>query len=407
MRESGIVFSFVFILMIIYKPAKAQRFFVTSTGEVSRTYRLSHAYADAQVANAPLILWLFSDGRSLQALPVQDSVWKGLNRPVVMLLPSPAKEAWTCHDEAKLSDNVDFLQTILGEVYDNFHIDRNRVYIISDVASKCLADSFVSRFPMQVVSTRTIAAMDISLKEMMTLANQVLEIEPVATPRYKKWENPLYNAEVRRMEVEDSIRRVRWARRVSVEFRTGGFYLLPGVRTKKDKTYMDISDARSVLDIHMTSWMNDSMAWFVDIGWIKVPQKQEMDGVRIEAGGGMILPVTVGFRYAFHRRKTRPYILLGTGPIAVLVFGGRFGTNIDPNYIKNKIKAEARMAFQTTLGTGIDCRLGKRILTGIHIRYIHSSEFESAGAVKAIRGFTGSISVGYILGANRLKLRKE
>jgi hypothetical protein len=65
------------------------------------------------------------------------------------------------------------------------------------------------------------------------------------------------------------------------------------------------------------------------------------------------------------------------------------------------------MAFQTTLGTGIDCRLGKRILTGIHIRYIHSSEFESAGAVKAIRGFTGSISVGYILGANRLKLRKE
>lgn len=389
------------------KPSQAQRFFITPMGDINRVYRLSHAYTDEQMVNAPVILWLFSDAQSLKAIPAQDSIWKRVNRPVVMLLPSPAKEVWTCSDEVKLQNNVAFLQTILGEVYTNFHIDRNRVYIVSDAPSKCLAESFVNRFPQQATLVPTAASTVVSVDGMIDLANTILDIQPSSTPVFKKWENPLFNPEAHKAEVEDSIKRVRWERRVSVEFRMGGLYLLPSVRSEKDKTYMNIRDAHSVLDLHVTSWMNDSMAWFVDIGWIKLPQKQEVDGVRIEAGGGMILPITVGFRYAFHRSKTRPYILLGTGPMAVMVFGGRFSTSINPDYIKNKIKAEARTAFHTTLGTGIDGRLSKRILTGVHLRYIHSSEFESAGAVNAIRGFTASFSVGYILGANRLKQRTE
>lgn len=376
-------------------------------GDVNRVYRLSHAYTDEQMVNAPVILWLFSDAQTLKAIPAQDTIWKRVSRPVVMLLPSPSKEVWTCSDAIKLKDNVTFLQTILAEVYANFHIDRNRVYIVSDASSKCLAESFVNRFPQQAVLVPSTVSAAASVNGMIDIANTVLDIRPSSTPVYKKWENPLFDAEARRVEVEDSIKRVRWERRTSIEFRMGGLYLLPGVRSEKDKTYMNIRDAHSVLDLHVTSWMNDSMAWFVDVGWIKVPQKQEVDGVRIEAGGGMILPITVGFRYAFHRSKMRPYILLGTGPMSVLVFGGRFSTNINPDYIKNKIKAEARVAFHTTLGTGIDGRLGKRILTGVHLRYIHSSEFESAGAVNAIRGFTASISAGYILGANRLKQRTE
>ena len=90
---------------------------------------------------------------------------------------------------------------------------------------------------------------------MIDLAGAVLEQKSGAAPVYAMWKNPLYNEEVHRIEMEDSIKRVRWERRVSVEFRTGGFYLLPGVRTKKDKTYMDISDARSVVDLTVTSWM--------------------------------------------------------------------------------------------------------------------------------------------------------
>lgn len=402
MRGHGIVFFFVIIMTFTAKPSSGQRVFLTGIAGKNRIYHLSHAYTDAQVTNAPVILWLYRSVKDIRTVVLHDSVWKQINTPAVMIFPLPATDSWKC-DSTSLNDDITFLHTILEEVYDNFHIDRNRVYIVTDAASRCLAEKFTAAFPRQAILNRQHIQAGITAGQMIDLAGTVLEQKSAATPVYAMWKNPLYNEEVHRMEMEDSIKRVRWEGRVSVEFRTGGFYLLPGVRTKKDKTYMDISDARSVLDLHITSWMNDSMAWFFDIGWIKVPQKQEMDGVRIEAGGGMILPITLGFRYAFYRYKTRPYILLGTGPMPVIVFGGRFGTNIDPEYIRTKIKAEARMAFQTTIGTGFDFRLGKRILTGAHFRYIHSSEFESAGAVKAIRGFTGSASIGYIFGANRLK----
>jgi len=402
MRGRGIVFFFVIIITFTSKPSNGQRVFLTGIGGKDRIYHLSHAYTDAQVINAPVVIWLYGSLQDIRTIVYHDSVWKKVNVPVVMVFPLPAKDSWQC-DSISLNRDVLFLHTILGEVYDNFRIDRNRVYIAADTASRCLAEKYIAAFPKNAILSGQPIHDGISAQQMIDLTTALLEMKSSAAPEYSLWKNPLYNEEVHRIEMEDSIKRVRWQGRVSLEFRTGGFYLLPGVRTKKDKTYMDISDARSVLDLHLTSWMNDSMAWFFDIGWIKVPQKQEMDGVRIEAGGGMILPITVGFRYAFYRYRTRPYILLGTGPIPVIVFGGRFGTNIDPEYIQTKIKAETRMAFHTTIGTGFDFRLGKRILTGAHFRYIHSSEFESAGAVKAIRGFTGSASIGYIFGANRLQ----
>ncbi|MBA4055701.1 MAG: hypothetical protein C0490_13380 [Marivirga sp.] len=153
--------------------------------------------------------------------------------------------------------------------------------------------------------------------------------------------------------------------------------------------------------------MNDSMAWFLDIGWLRLPQKQEVDGARIEAGGGMIVPVTIGLRYTLYRKKARPYFLLGTGPMQVIVFGGRFRMDSDPSQIKNKINAEARFALHTAIGTGMDYRMGKRIVVGAHARYIHSSEFESTGSVNAVRGFNLSLSGGYIIGANRLGMKKK
>jgi hypothetical protein len=402
MRGCWIVFFLVIIITFTAKPSSGQRVFLTGIGDKNRIYHLSHAYTDAQVINAPVILWLYSGVKDIRKVVHHDSVWKKLNTPAVMIFPLPAKDSWKC-DSTSLNEDITFLHTILREVYDNFHIDRNRVYIVTDGASQCLAEKYIAAFSKEAILSRQQIKSGISAQQMIDLTGALLQQKSGAAPVYAMWKNPLYNEEAHRIEMEDSIKRVRWERRVSVEFRTGGFYLLPGVRTEKDKTYMDISDAHSVVDLTITSWMNDSMAWFFDLGWIKVPQKQEMDGVRIEAGGGMILPITLGFRYAFYRYKTRPYILLGTGPMPVIVFGGRFGTNIDPEYIRTKIKAEARMAFHTTIGTGFDYRFGKRILTCAHFSYIHSSEFESAGAVKAIRGCTGSASIGYIFGANRLK----
>jgi len=382
----------------------AQRAFITTVNKQNRNYLIlpSHTSA-ATTTNLPLVIILHRNGMKAASSFRSDAFWKQLKTPLILLFPSAHNDHWGCAEGEGLENDIVFLQALLEDTYENFHIDRNKIVIVNESDEQCLTEKFDLRYPHRFASIvkHSTSLMDDAL--ITEIEKRVNGVSPHSSERvYELWQNPLFNAANRKKEMEDSIKRVRWEKRITVEFRTGGFYMLHSVKTEKDKTYMDLSDAHSLLDLHITSWMSDSIAWFVDVGWLRVPQKQEINGARIEAGGGAVVPITIGFKYALHRSKVRPYFLLGTGPSPVLVFGGRFSATSDPRNIKNKIKAEVRFALQTTIGTGIDCRLGKRILFGGSFRYIHSSEFESAGSVNAIRGVSASISAGYILGANRL-----
>lgn len=396
---------FFFLIAASMKFANGQRAFLSKVNGVSRSYHLYNSTTQEDQPNLPLIIFLGIDPAGSESINKSHSISTRFNVPAILIFPTSIREP--CAGDSVLTNDLAFLKVIIGEVYENHRINRNKVFIISRGESDCLAEAYVKANPQAIASTRHFSNSEEDLNTLLEAAGYFLTSDAGTSQHYGLWRNPLYNEEEHKKQVEDSIKLARWGRRVSVELRTGLFFMHPFVRTEKDQTYMDISDARQLLDLHITSWMNDSMGWFVDIGWLKLPQKQEVDGARIEAGGGMILPVTFGLRYALYRQKARPYFLLGAGPMPVIVFGGRFSMNSDPNQIKNKIKAEARFALHTTIGTGMDYRIGKRIVVGGHARYIHSSEFKTAGSVNAIRGFNISLSGGYIIGANRLGPKKR
>lgn len=372
----------------------AQRSFVALVDRQSRGYTIAHLNSTDETYNLPLIV-LVCDG-DVQTYPGYLS-----GTGLVMARPNNLQVMPGCSDAATLQNDIRFLETIIQDTYSNFKTDRNRVYVITDTKRRCLADSIADR--KQGLITKIIR---LSTNEAITdaISRAVSpDVQPAAEQKYSLWKNPLHDADYERLAREDSIRFHRWEKRTSVEFRLGRFDMLGTVKTKGDKTYMDVTDAHSMMDIHINRFMTDSTSWFIDVGRLKVPQHQEFNGARIEMGGGMILSITYGLKYTFYRRKLRPYIMLGTGPLSFMVFGGKFSQNIDPQKIRHEIEAEVRMAMQTKIGTGIEGRLGKRIAVGAHAMYIHSSEFKSAGSVNAVRGFYNSFSVGYILGANKVR----
>lgn len=377
--------------------AYAQRSFVALIDQQPRSYNVIHLNSNDETYNLPLII-LACDG-DFKSYPGYMS-----GTGIVIAKPNGIQTTQGCADATMLQRNITFLETVIQDTYSNFKTDRNRVYIISDRKHTCLADSITDRKPGLVTKVIRLAT-----DELITDAiSRAVSPSPIASspaePKYALWKKTvLQDAEQQRLAREDSIRRHRWAKRTTLEFRMGRFDMLGSVKTAGDQTYMDVTDAHTTQDIHITRWMTDSTSWFVDIGRLKVPQHQEFNGARIEMGGGMIFSITYGLRYTFYRRKLRPYVMLGTGPLSFMVFGGRFSENTDPQQIRHQIEAEVRMAMQTKIGIGIEGRLGKRIALGAHAVYIHSSEFKSAGSVNAIRGFSNSLSIGYILGANKVR----
>lgn len=393
----------VFLLAaLICTRGHAQRVFMTMIKQQQRSYTVVSVNTDEYTYNLPLvILALPIEADSLGAYVTKLKVALKGER-AILAVPRNLRTK-VCADSIAIQNDVAFLETILQEVYDNFKIDRNRVYVIG-VHPGCMIDSFAQRSMSRwILKTSTISVREHSSQAIAHRVGQLIAAPTPADLHYSLWTNPLMDSERKRQAYEDSIRLHRWEKRTSIEFRIGRFDMLGLVKTEEDKTYMDVTDAHVMRDLHISKWMNDSMAWFFDIGQLKVPQRQEFNGVRIEMGGGMILSLTWGLKYTFYRYKIRPYILFGTGPLSFMVFGGRFSQTSSQQQIKNKIEAEVRIAMQTKVGTGVEGRVGKRISVGAHILYTHSSEFKSAGSVRAIRGITNSLSVGYIIGVNKIQ----
>ncbi|RAI75459.1 hypothetical protein [Spirosoma telluris] len=395
----------LFLLPMFYTcSTQAQRVFSKQSGEVSRSYLYYFTNDEGtSVDNVPLVIILPQKGEDARAAFSSKQRWLSVRKTVALLFPNPSDNQWDCIDTNKANLDISFLEFLITSSYSGFHTNRNQVYLIGDSRQTCLVDQFKKKYPGLLAQNLSIASRDSS-----SLVQEISELitSDVKTDKpYALWVNkPILQIPNR----SDSIREFSWHNRFVLEVRKGGFYMLGSARTGiTDKTNMDLSNAHSTFSVHATKWLNDSIAWFIDVGRLKIPSKQEMNGDNIKIGGGMVFMVSLGFKYALPRHKSRPYFSLASGFIPVMVFGGSLNASSmssgmpPPN--SSSFKAETRMALHTTLGTGIDWRFTKRLLFGAHLRYIHSANFESAGKVDAIRGFQFSLSTGYIFNANKVK----
>ncbi len=393
----------VFILLLFFISVKgaAQRVFVNTFGGVNRSYLYySNSINTAVNSNRPVVIILHKNGRTARDA-FSGTVWKSLKVPTILIFPNAIKGSWNCKDEALLDNDVRFLKFILSETHNNFHHDRNRVFVIGDKDTECLVKKFQEQYPKALATFESWKQGSDSLIALRNVQN-LLEKPVQRDTTYSLWDDPAVR---KKMDPIDSLKGYRLHNRLVVEFRYGGFAMLGSVRTGiSDGTYAKLYNSRSFLDIHLSKWMNDSMAWFVDIGRLKVPRTQEITASGIvKTGGGMIMPLTLGFKYALPRVRGRPYFLLGSGVMQVMVFGGRLNPGAMISGARPNLNSEMRMVFHTTIGTGIDLRFTKRFLVGAHLRYLHSANFESAGQVDAIRGFNLNVGIGYIINANSMR----
>ncbi len=393
----------LFLLVFISVESTAQRVFVNVVGGVNRSHlHYSNSINNDYISNKPVVIVLHKNGKTARDA-FSNAAWKSLKEPTILIFPNAFKSTWNCQDEASLDNDVQFLRFILSETYNNFHHNRNRVFIVSDKDSECVVKKFRQQYP-KVVNAFESWKDGIEVDSLLALNNvQNLLNKTVKTDTtYSLWDDPMVK---RKMDPIDSLKGYRLHNRLVLEVRYGGFAMIGSVKTGiSDGTYAKLYNAHSLLDIHLTKWMNDSIAWFIDIGRLSVPQTQEATtGGSIRTGGGMIMPLTIGLKYALPRVRAHPYFMLGSGIMQVMVFGGRLNPGAMTSGARPNFNAEMRMVFHTTIGTGVDLRFAKRFTFGAHLRYIHSANFESAGKVDAIRGFNLNVGLGYIINANSLK----
>jgi hypothetical protein len=279
--------------------------------------------------------------------------------------------------------------------------------------SYCVIHDFHKNHPEKVNNAfEYLQKYDNDDNDIVAATDQLIPMESEKDLGYQLWRKVKIDEPSEEAKI-DSIKRNRWEKRTTIDLQASRFIMLPAVKTGiDDKTYMDISDVKRLYTLEMTKWMNDSMAWFIDVSWLKIPKKQEVSfdfngtnvNIKGEGGGGTIVPIAVGFKYAIHRNVFRPYFQLGTGPLYMFIIGGKFGANsttLDPSSIRNHLKSESRLVMHFSLGTGYEWRLGKRVYNKGDVKYLHSGRFDSAGQVNAIKGFSIGFGFGYILGINK------
>lgn len=380
----------------------AQRVFVKTIQGVNRSYLFySNSIDDDRHANKPVVIMLHSEGSDARSVYSQ-TAWDKLKENAILIFPNANNKNWLCEDTAAVSENKEFLHVIISELYHNFHNDRNRIFILGDKKSDCLVTDFKETYPDILIKNSITQPDDFkdSLSAVSLVSRMLRNSAVQADTLYKLWEDPLAR---KPMDVLDSLKQYRRHNRMVFELRTGGFAMLGLVKTGiSDGTYTNLAKSHSFFDIHFSKWMNDSVAWFVDIGRLKVPRNQETTDSGVRTGGGSVMPITLGFKYAPTKIKWHPYFLLGSGIIQIMVMGGKMSATASTTS-RPKMNGEMRMVFHTTLGTGVDLRLSKRLTLGGHLRYIHSAHFESAGKVNAIRGFNLNAGLGYIINANSTK----
>jgi hypothetical protein len=394
------------VVCITNQVSVAQSVFTTQSNGRNRAYLGVQSRGAAP--NQPLIIITHSNQSTALRAFGADSFWKQMRVAATIIFPIATNNEWNCDSAAARNDDLAFFMQIIEEAYQNYRIDRNRVFIILQGDTHCLGQQ-ISDQVSGIVHTNDYPPAGRSL---INRCDSLASVPGnVKFALWSKQEAPGVDPVEIRI---DSIRRKRWDKRWSVELGSGTFFMLPSVKTNvDDKTYMDISDSRRQLDVTATKWMNDSMGWFLNLTWLRVPQKQELkvtyqgSGILLkgEGGGGAVIPLTLGFKYALRKGMSRPYVIFGTGITSVIVLGGKFKTtsiNIDPTLLKSNVESEVRLTTHVVIGSGYDWRLGKHIVVTGQLTYMHSSKFESAGQINAVRGVALNLQMGWIFGVNKI-----
>lgn len=402
-----------FVLVLVFADrSTGQSFFSIKINDQNRGYLVVASRSESP--NLPLVIVLHADGASAMQAFRSEAVWQKMSRPALLAFPLLKHESWGCRDRTAFYENEIFLSRLIDQIYENYRVDRNRVYIMASGEGYCFIQDFYKGNPSKLAGVFEYSVKQEDDEQSIAAAIDVLI--PAGSEKdmgYQLWQKVRLDDRSEEEIKADSIRRNRWHGRTAIALKASRFIMLPGVKTGiDDKTYMDISNVKTLYTLEVTRWINDSMALFIDASWLKIPQKQEVTfdymgsnaSVKGEGGGGAIVPIAIGFKYALHRSAFRPYCQLSTGPIMVFVVGGKFKANsstLDPSAVRTNLDSESRLVIHFSLGSGYEWRLGKRIYNTGELKYLHSGHFDSAGQVDAIRGFSFGLGFGYILGIKK------
>jgi hypothetical protein len=399
------LYFYLLFQLAIASRVSAQSFFSTVVNGKSRSYLV--AQPKGENLNQPLLIVLHSGTIKSLEQNATDSVWQALTTSTTLVFPVALGGKWNCEDSVKENNDALFLSTLISEVYGSFHINRNKVYLISDEDGLCLTEGFYSNNTKSISSLPFVATNEEAVRKVNSFSNKE-DNQQLGYELYKKTKLYLGDEE---KDKADSIKMNTWERRLTVEFHMGRFSLMNLVRTNiSDGTRMDISNISSVIGVQITKWMDNSLGWYGDLSYLNVASKEDLSfsasGITGELGFGFIVPLSFGLKYGFGHHPFRPYFLLGSGPMLVSAVGGRItssgGGIPDPSNLSGDITPIIRITSQLTIGSGFDIRLSKRFLLSGQLYYLHSANFKSVGKIEAVKGLSTNLSIGFIFGANKL-----
>ncbi len=400
-------YSFWVILLfqiVVVFPLSAQSFFSTVIEGKSRSYLVVQPKGES--LNQPLLIVIRSGSIKTLEKAAADSSWQDLLSPSTLVFPLAIGGKWDCDNTTQAANDAQFVLNLIPELYSTFHVNRNKVFLISDEATNCLSDRIYS-FKPDVISSTPIVTDN---RQAVLKVNSGLMDDKNYELKYQLYQKTRLYAGDEVKDRQDSIQLNTWERRFTIEFHAGSFSLMNIVKTNiSDKTRMDISQISNVIGVQITKWMDNSLGWYADLSYLNVASKEDFNftssGISGELGFGFIVPLSFGLKYGFWNHPFRPYFLLGSGPMLVSAVGGRItssgGGVPDPSSISGDITPIVRITSQLTIGSGFDMRLSKRFLLSGQFYYLHSANFESVGKIEAVRGFSTNLSIGFIFGANK------
>lgn|GEM_PF-5110119 len=377
-----------FFLLLFAKTAFAQREFMKNTNGQTRTYLFHAGRTEDIPVNLPLIIVLHENGST--AYQMYASIKPDLSAiKAAIVFPQAFQKNWIC-DSAMVQHDQAFIRAMISDMYTNFKINRNKVYLLTDIGNKCLAEKIKSLLTSQIASVHEITMDD--HQTLFTTLNTLANHYETTSSLFTLVPDPEMEKRA------DSANMYRLKKRVVISFQPGFFLMSGSVKSEvEDKSYLDMSESSSYLGISVTSWINDKAGLFIDLSILKGPTKTEVAGESLKVEGGGIIPVTLGVKYNFFKRgKLLSYALLGAGALHINAAWGRIK---DPSNIN--LNSRGRTVPHVQIGGGFGIRPSKRLIFGTQLVYFHSGSFESVGNITSVRGLNAVASIGYVIGANK------
>ena len=120
--------------MVVVFPLSAQSFFSTFVKGRSRSYLVVQPKGES--LNQPLLIVIRSGSIKTLEKAAADSSWQDLSSSSTLVFPLAIGEKWDCENTTQAENDVQFVLTLIPEVFSSFHVDRNKVFLISDETSK-------------------------------------------------------------------------------------------------------------------------------------------------------------------------------------------------------------------------------------------------------------------------------